>query len=111
MVTDTGGIDDKSFNAAAWTGMQAAQAAGKAKVSYVQSKAETDYATNIKSLQTQNCKLIVTVGGLMASLLGRVPIPGATVEVDGLVLVAESAKGRRNRIGTVLVRRMQEEVQ
>ncbi len=66
MVTDTGGIDDKSFNAAAWAGMQAAQAAGKAKVSYVQSKTETDYATNIKSLQGQDCKLIVTVGGLMA---------------------------------------------
>jgi CBS domain containing-hemolysin-like protein len=45
-----------------------------------------------------------TVGGLMAALLGRVPIPGATVAVIGLELVAESAKGRRNRIGTVLVR-------
>ncbi len=45
-----------------------------------------------------------TVGGLMASLLGRVPIPGATVVINGLELVAESAKGRRNRIGTVLVR-------
>jgi basic membrane protein A len=65
MVTDTGGIDDKSFNAAAWEGMQAAEKAGKAKSSYVQSKAETDYPTNIKSLQTQGCKLIVTVGGLM----------------------------------------------
>ena len=32
--------------------------------------------------------------------------PLATVvTVEGLVLVAESAKGRRNRIGTVLVRR------
>ncbi|MCW2601404.1 MAG: Hemolysin containing domain-like protein [Frankiales bacterium] len=51
---------------------------------------------------------VETVGGLMASLLGRVPIPGATVEVDGLVLVAESAKGRRNQIGTVLVRRKKE---
>ena len=48
---------------------------------------------------------VETVGGLMAVALGRVPIPGATVEVGGLVLVAESAKGRRNRIGTVLVRR------
>ena len=48
---------------------------------------------------------VETVGGLLAKLLGRVPIPGATVEVCGLVLVAESAKGRRNRIGTVLVRR------
>jgi len=50
-----------------------------------------------------------TVGGLLASVLGRVPIPGATVEIDGLVLVAESSKGRRNRIGTVLVRRVQED--
>jgi CBS domain containing-hemolysin-like protein len=50
-----------------------------------------------------------SVGGLMASLLGRVPIPGATVEVSGLVLVAESAKGRRNRIGTVLVRKAEDE--
>jgi len=66
MVTDTGGIDDKSFNASAWAGMQKAQTDGKAKVSYVQSKAETDYKTNISKLEAQNCKLIVTVGGLMA---------------------------------------------
>ena len=46
-----------------------------------------------------------TVGGLLAMALGRVPIPGATAEVGGLVLVAESAKGRRNQIGTLLVRR------
>ena len=51
---------------------------------------------------------VETVGGLMAMLLGRVPIPGATVEFGGLVLVAESAKGRRNRIGTVLVRRTED---
>src|SRR4051794_40923348 len=56
MVTDTGGIDDKSFNASAWSGMQKAQADGKATVSYVQSKAETDYATNINKLEGQNCK-------------------------------------------------------
>ena len=66
MVTDTGGIDDKSFNAAAWAGMQKAQSDGKATVSYVQSKQETDYAPNISSLVTQKCDLIVTVGGLMA---------------------------------------------
>jgi basic membrane protein A len=66
MVTDTGGIDDKSFNAAAWAGMQKAQSDGKAKVSYVVSKAETDYKPNIAKLEGQNCKLIVTVGGLMA---------------------------------------------
>jgi CBS domain containing-hemolysin-like protein len=46
-----------------------------------------------------------TVGGLLAKHLGLVPIPGAQVTVEGLVLTAESIQGRRNRIGTVLVRR------
>ncbi|MBV9830554.1 MAG: HlyC/CorC family transporter [Marmoricola sp.] len=44
-----------------------------------------------------------SVGGLMAKHLGKVPIPGSRVEVEGLVFVAEEAKGRRNRIGTVLI--------
>ena len=48
---------------------------------------------------------VETVGGLLASELGRVPIPGATVTLEGLTFVAESAKGRRNRIGTVLITR------
>jgi CBS domain containing-hemolysin-like protein len=46
---------------------------------------------------------IETVTGLMAHSLGRVPIPGAMCTVNGLTLTAESAAGRRNRIGTVLV--------
>jgi CBS domain containing-hemolysin-like protein len=46
-----------------------------------------------------------TVGGLLAKHLGRVPIPGALVEVAGLQLTAEGTQGRRNRLGTVVVRR------
>ncbi|HEU4945972.1 MAG TPA: hemolysin family protein [Kribbella sp.] len=48
-----------------------------------------------------------TVGGLMAKLLGKVPIPGAEVEIEGLglSLTAERPSGRRNQVGTVLVRR------
>ena len=48
---------------------------------------------------------VETVGGILASALGRVPIPGATVSLQGLTFVAESAKGRRNRIGTVRISR------
>ena len=44
-----------------------------------------------------------SVGGLMAKHLGRVPIAGSVVEVDGLRFEAETPAGRRNRIGTVLV--------
>jgi CBS domain containing-hemolysin-like protein len=50
---------------------------------------------------------VETVGGLLARELGRVPIPGASAEVAGLRLTAESAGGRRNRIDTVLVRRLE----
>jgi CBS domain containing-hemolysin-like protein len=46
---------------------------------------------------------IDSVGGLMAKHLGKVPIPGSTVEVDGWMFMAEETKGRRNRIGTVLI--------
>ncbi len=44
-----------------------------------------------------------SVGGLLAKYLGKVPIPGSSVEVKGLRLMAEEAKGRRNRVGTVRI--------
>ncbi|MCX6408738.1 MAG: hemolysin family protein [Propionibacteriales bacterium] len=47
-----------------------------------------------------------SVGGLLAKHLGKVPIPGSTVEVEGLRLVAEAPSGRRNRIGRVHVSRL-----
>ena len=51
---------------------------------------------------------VETVGGLLAKALGRVPIAGASAEVelpDGrkLRLTAEAPAGRRNKIVTVLV--------
>jgi CBS domain containing-hemolysin-like protein len=49
---------------------------------------------------------VETVGGLLAEALGRVPIPGATAVVHGLELTADDIGGRRNRIDTVLVRRV-----
>jgi CBS domain containing-hemolysin-like protein len=48
-----------------------------------------------------------TLGGLMAKHLGRVPIPGSLVETDGLRFEAEGLAGRRNRISTVVVTRLE----
>jgi len=48
-----------------------------------------------------------TIGGLMAKHLGRVPIAGSVVEVNGLRFEAEAPIGRRNRIGTVLIGRIE----
>jgi basic membrane protein A len=68
MVTDTGGIDDKSFNASSWQGMQEAQAAEPSKITvkFLQSTSSADYAPNISAFLGQKCGIIVTVGFLMA---------------------------------------------
>jgi CBS domain containing-hemolysin-like protein len=42
-----------------------------------------------------------TVGGLLARRLGRVPIAGSRITVQGWDLTAESVAGRRNRVGSV----------
>lgn len=46
-----------------------------------------------------------TIGGFMAKVLGRVPIPGSEIELHGWRITAERPIGRRHRIGTVLVER------
>ena len=52
---------------------------------------------------------VETVGGLLAHELGRVPIAGAEANVAGLRLTAENLAGRRNKLGTVLVQRVDAE--
>jgi basic membrane protein A len=68
MVTDTGGIDDRSFNASSWQGMQEAASAssGKIAVKYLQSTTQSDYTPNINTFIGDKCGIIVTVGFLMA---------------------------------------------
>ena len=66
MVTDTGGIDDRSFNASSWAGMQAAAAANpNVTVKYLQSTTQSDYIPNINTFLSEKCGIIVTVGFLM----------------------------------------------
>jgi basic membrane protein A and related proteins len=69
MVTDTGGINDKSFNQSSWEGMQAAAAAsgGKVTVKYLPSTSTSDYAKNISTFESQKCGIIVTVGFAMGA--------------------------------------------
>jgi CBS domain containing-hemolysin-like protein len=47
-----------------------------------------------------------SVGGLMAKHLGLVPIPGSQVVAHGLRFTAEETAGRRNKIGTVRIARV-----
>lgn len=46
-----------------------------------------------------------TVGGLLAKAIGKVPLPGAEADVQGVWLRAETVQGRRRQIATLLAKR------
>ncbi len=64
-VTDTGGIDDKSFNATAWKGVTDAEKQLGVSGQYLESKEVADFEKNINAFIEQKCDLIVTVGFLL----------------------------------------------
>lgn len=64
-ITDTGGIDDNSFNQTAWRGVLEAQADLGIDVRFLESQAETDYEANINSLLGGACDVIFTIGFLL----------------------------------------------
>ncbi len=78
MVTDLGGIDDKSFNASAWAGIKAA-ASTRSNIDpkYVASTAAADYEPNLRSFTTQKCNFILAVGGLMGDATKKVAADSA----------------------------------
>ena len=65
LVTDTGRIDDKSFNATAWKGVERAVKELGVQGKYLESQQPTDYAKNITEFVQQKYDLIVTVGYLL----------------------------------------------
>ncbi|MBP7971160.1 MAG: hemolysin family protein [Candidatus Nanopelagicales bacterium] len=70
----------------------------------VSSRMQLDDLAELLELDiSEDVEGVETVGGLLARRLGFVPIPGSQIDVEGYHLIAESAAGRRNQIGTVLV--------
>lgn len=67
-VTDTGGINDRSFNASAYAGLKmAAKAVPGLTFKYLGSTSTSDYTPNINTFIGENCGIIVTVGFDMAN--------------------------------------------
>ena len=64
-VTDLGGVDDKSFNASAWKGIEDAVAQLGIEGKYLESKDQSDYAKNIQQYLSEDADLIITIGFLL----------------------------------------------
>jgi basic membrane protein A len=65
LVTDVGGVNDKSFNQSAWAGVQKAADEFGWEAKYIESKQPTDYEKNIDQFATEKYDVIVTVGFMM----------------------------------------------
>ena len=51
-----------------------------------------------------------TIGGYMAEKLGRVPIAGSTIDLQGWSITSERPIGRRRRISSVIIERPEQEI-
>lgn len=62
MITDEGGINDKSFNQSSYEGLKAYEEEGKIKFDYIESHKKTDYQPNLESALDSESDIIFTVG-------------------------------------------------
>jgi basic membrane protein A len=64
-VTDTAGIDDKSFNQTGYKGLTDGSKELGYQTKFLESKSQNDYAPNVQAFIDQSCNLIVTSGFLL----------------------------------------------
>jgi basic membrane protein A len=62
MVTNSGGLDDRSFNQSSWEGMQQAQTEFGIDAQVLVSTGETDLAPNVTQAVDSGCQFVLTVG-------------------------------------------------
>ena len=74
MVTDTGGVNDGSFNQSSWEGLQRAGKELGIEVNYLESKNDSDYAANIETFIDEGCDLIIGVGFMLSDAIGKAAV-------------------------------------
>jgi basic membrane protein A and related proteins len=72
MVTDIGGLNDRSFNEAAYKGVKRAESELGADIRVLTSKSDADYVPNLSTLARQKYDIVFAVGFLMADATEKV---------------------------------------
>lgn len=72
LVTDVGGIDDKSFNQSAWEGIQRFKKDANIEIKYLQSETDANYIPNLSTLADEELDIIVAAGFLFEQPLSEV---------------------------------------
>jgi basic membrane protein A len=84
MVTDIGGLGDKSFNDLSYAGLQKAQKDLGVQIKVLESKAPTDYESNLTNLANAGYNPIFAVGFLMQDTVSKVSTANPDVMIGGI---------------------------
>ena len=69
MITDVAGVNDHSFNQSAWEGLQKEKEELGVDVKYLESKQDSDYYTNVETLEYEEVDLIIGVGSKLSATI------------------------------------------
>jgi len=97
MVTDIGGLGDKSFNDLSWAGLQQAEKDLGVEVKAVSSKAMTDYDSNIAQLANAKYDVVFCVGFLMTDAISKAATAFPDVKFAGIDIF--NAGTQANQVG------------
>ena len=90
MVTDVGGLGDKSFNDLSYAGLQRAEKELGTEIKVLESKEPTDYESNLNQLATAGYSPIFAVGFLMTDTVSKVATQFPDVTFGGIDIFFEN---------------------
>ncbi|KGR73952.1 BMP family lipoprotein [Ureibacillus sinduriensis] len=105
MVTDTGGVDDRSFNQSTWEGIEAfgkenGLEKGDGGYDYLQSAAESDYVTNLNSLIRRDFDLVFAVGFALHNAVAEV----ADQQQDAKIAIIDEVVADKENVASIMFR-------
>ena len=97
MITDTGGVNDQSFNQLSWAGMQQLGTELGWDVSYIESKQDADYMTNLDKAVDDGADLVWGVGFAMGEAVNNAA--AANPDVKFAIVDSGNDNGSANLTG------------
>jgi basic membrane protein A len=107
LVTDIGGLNDRSFNHLAYVGLQRAEKELGIKGRVLTSKSNADYVPNLTTLAQQQYDLIIPVGFLMADATTAVAKQAPNAKFAIVDVDATGLKGKPTNVEGLLFKEQQ----
>ena len=107
LVTDIGGLNDRSFNSLANKGLEDSKATLGVTGRVLTSKSNADYVPNLSTLAQQKYDLVIGVGFLMADAVGTVAKKFPDTKFAIIDVDATSLKGKPTNVEGLLFKEQQ----